>query len=134
MNEYLYILIHISFGYILSFLYKLISFKKRTIIKDILFSLGYIFVYIKFIGTICQANFYLILIMLVTFTLFMIKFSYNKIIRPFYDLMFYIKKLSLYLLLPPIIKYIIHIIKNKFAMIKYYKKYPYKKKSPYELF
>lgn len=134
MNEYLFILIHIFFGYILSFIYRLISFKKRMILKDILFSLAYTFAYIKFISTICQANFYLILIMILSFMFFVINFSYNKIIKPLYDLILYIKKILIYILIPPIIKYIIHKIKGKISLIKYYKKYPYKKKSRYELF
>ncbi len=134
MIEYKYLLLHILFGYILSFFYKLLIFKKRTISKDILFTLIYIFIYVKYICSICIVNGYLIAILIISFILFSLKFNYIKILDPFYNLIFHIKKAIFYILTPPIVKHCASKIKAKIKLYRYYKKYPHKKKSPLELF
>ncbi len=134
MYEYILILIHLGYGYLLGYTLKLIRYKKISFIKDILFSIIYLYFYIKLIDSfIITTNLYLILFIFIG-SIIGYKYYSKKTIKSFYTILKHFKILLNRISFPPIFKYVINKIKYKINLKKYYKNHPYLKKSPYDLF
>lgn len=134
MYEYILILIHLGYGYLLGYILRLFRYKKINFIKDILFSIITLYFYIKLLDSfIITTNLYLILFIFIG-SIIGYKYYNKKTIDSFYIILIYFKILLSKISFPPIFKYIINKIKYKINLKKYYKKHPYLKKSPYDLF
>lgn len=135
LNELLLILINFSYGFSIGFTYHLISYKRKTILKDILFSIFYIFLYIKLLNRLKSINLYLFLFILLGFIIFNAnKKRFNKQVESFYSLVLIINKLFIKLVSPPIFVNLVKYIKKKAQEYKYFKQYPWLRKNKYELF
>lgn len=134
MYEYILILIHLGYGYLLGYTLKLIRYKKISFIRDILFSIINLYFYIKLLDSfIITTNLYLILFIFIG-SIIGYKYYNKKTIKSFYMILKYFKILLNKISFPPIFKYVINKIKYKINLKNYYKKHPYLKKSPYDLF
>lgn len=135
-KELLIIFVHILMGYSYGFINNLISFKKRHIIYEILFAIIYIGVYIliyeKYIN---KMSVYLFLIMIISY-IFYLQFQKRiaKQISNFYHLISTLKKVINFILIPPLFKYIIKLLKTKYSSYIYFKRHPWKKIGKLELF
>ncbi len=135
-TEFAKLIIHITLGFFYGYVYSFLNFKKRSFIKDSFFSLLYISLYFILIDKIfITTHPYLILIMFISFMLTLkirsiFKSNINNIYYIIRIIYIFIKKI----LIPPIIlKFRRHLKKRK-DLRTYYKKFPYLKKSKYELF
>lgn len=134
MYEYLLILTHLGYGYLLGYTYILLRYKKISFIKDILFCIISLSFYIKLIDSyIITTNLYLILFIFIG-SIIGYKYYNKKTIKSFYTILKYFKILLSKISFPPIFKYFINKIKHKVYLKNYYKTHPYLKKSIYDLF
>ena len=135
LNELLLILINFAYGFSIGFIYHLISYKRKTLFKDITFSIFYIFLYIKLLNRLKKINIYLFLFILLGFIIFNAnKKRFNKQVESFYSLVLIINKLFIKLVSPPIFVNLVKYIKKKAQEYKYFKQYPWLRKNKYELF
>lgn len=135
-QEAIHVIIHLSYGFLCGFFYLLINHNKKTIIKDISFSICYILLYLFILDRyLIITHPYLICISLLYFFLTLsFKRLFNKQFIAIYYLLNSINKFLLYIIYPEIFKLI------KIKLIQYHikrkenKLHPYLKKSNWELF
>lgn len=132
LYELILIISHILFGFLFSYIYTLISYKKRYIFKDILFSIIYISIYIKLMGLYIKTiNIYLLIFIAFGVYIFhTLKRHFINQIQDFYYLFDKLIKIIKKLSIPPFLKK----IKQKIELKKEMRKKPWLFKNEYELF
>lgn len=134
--ELLLIILHALLGYLFGYIYLLESFRKKSVIKDSLFSLFYIIFYLKLLDSfIIETNYYLLIISFICFLLTLrLKSRLSKQFTRIYAFFSFLLKLLKTIAIPKILV----IAKNKYKinrqLRKKYKQYPWPKNSSWELF